>query len=391
VTFTPVGKIDYRALPAAPTTRSDLEQDWIAPRTPVEEMLARIWSKVLGVKRVGIDDNFFDLGGHSLLAVKLCARMEKVFGVRLPLTVLFEAATIRDLSVIVQSRQPTHQWSSLAPIRVTGSRPPFYCIHGGDGHILKFRPLAELLGADQPVFGLQSRAIEGRVFPLSSVEEIATAYLEEIRAFQPEGPYYLGGYSFGGLVAFEIARQLRLQDQQVALLALFDTLYPGSESDAATVLGGVLQRCSRKIRRAVARRIYSMCLRLGRSAPSFVRHFFVRDTHRRAAVDFQPQTYPGQITYFAAEDINAIERIQQWREHAAEGVAIRRVRGLHSDMFSSDSAEVLIRELRDCLDDAQADQAFTLSNVVPFPSAENALDEDSRRFPEVRSTGRKAA
>jgi aspartate racemase len=389
--ITAVGKIDHRALPAAPSAGRDRQQDWIAPRTPGEEMLARIWAGVLGVDRVGIDDNFFDLGGHSLLAVKLCARVEKVFGVRLPLTILFEAATIRHLAPLVQSHGHVHQWSSLVPIRAAGSRPPFYCIHGGDGHILKFRPLAELLGPEQPVFGLQSRAIEGREFPLRSVEQIAASYLHDIRVFQPEGPYYLGGYSLGGLIAFEMARQMRMENQQVPLLAFFDTLYPQSESDTATILGGTLQKWSRRIRREAAERIYSNCLRLGRPAPRLVRDFCIRDTHRRAAVAFQPKTYPGQITYFAAEDVNAEIRIQQWREHAAEGVEVRRIRGLHSDLFTSDGTGDLIRELRTCLDCAQSDRVFTNTDICPSPSTANARADGPVESSEFRTSERKAA
>ena len=386
-----VGKIDQRALPAAPTVRCDRQEDWTAPRTPVEEMLASIWAKVLGVGQVGIDDNFFNLGGHSLLAVKLCARIEKVFGVRLPLTVLFEAPTIRGLADLVQHQHQTPGLSSLVPIRASGSRPPFYCIHGGDGYILKFHALVEHLGTDQPVFVLQPRAIEGREMPLKTVEEIAAAYLAEVQAFQPEGPYYLGGYSFGGLIAFEMARQMRLQQQQVPLLALFDTLYPPSESDTAIILGGSCQKWSRTIRRTIAEQIYSAYLRLGCTVPGLVRHFYIRDTHRQAAVAYQPQMYPGQVTYFAAEDIQAETRIRLWRQHAADGIDVRQISGLHSDIFTSDGTGEFVQQLRNCLESAQAEEVNANVDVVFHPSFSVTQDDTPDESSMNQQNERKAA
>jgi thioesterase domain-containing protein/acyl carrier protein len=184
--------------------------------------LSRIWQDLLGVKSIGLDQNYFDLGGDSPLAVQLFAQIEKVFKVKLPIATLFEAPTIEELARILREAS-TPKWSPLVAVQPEGSRPPFFCVHGAGGNVLIYRDLSQQLGSDQPFYGLQSPGVDGSRPPLTRIEEMAALYVKEIRTMQPHGPYFLGGYCMGGAIAYEMAQQLRAQGAQVALLALFDT------------------------------------------------------------------------------------------------------------------------------------------------------------------------
>jgi thioesterase domain-containing protein/acyl carrier protein len=192
--------------------------DDMAPR------LAVIWQELLSVEVVSADQNFFDLGGDSSLAVRMFAEIESTFGVKLPLATLYEAPTIEELARIIQGEVSAPRWSPLVSIQTSGSRPPLFCVHGAGGTVLMYRELSRHLGDDQPFYGLQSQGLDGSCPPLTNVEEMAAAYVREIRKVQPLGPYFIAGYCMGGTVAFEIAQQLHEEGETVALLALFDTM-----------------------------------------------------------------------------------------------------------------------------------------------------------------------
>ena len=193
----------------------------------LEAELAGIWRKVLGIPAVGVHDDFFDLGGNSLLAVLLAARIEKRCGVAVTPAVLFEAPTVSRLAAWIRERGAALSWSPLVAIQPNGDRPPFFCVHGAGGHVVGYADLARRLGPDQPVYGLQAIGLDGRQVPETDLQAMAARYVTEIRSLQPRGPYYLGGLSFGGVVAFEMARALDAQGERVGLLALFDTTRPG--------------------------------------------------------------------------------------------------------------------------------------------------------------------
>ncbi|WP_293097886.1 thioesterase domain-containing protein [Moorena sp. SIOASIH] len=179
---------------------------------------------------MGVRDNFFDLGGHSLLAVRLMAEIEKQFGKNLSLAALFQGATLEQLGILLRQKTDTHSWSGLVAIQPQGSQPPFFCMPGSGGNVVYFHQLARHLGNDQPFYALQPPSLDGVSEPFSSVEEVAAYYLQAIQTLQPSGPYFLGGHSFGVLVAFEMAQQLQQKGETVALLALFDlpARLPGS-------------------------------------------------------------------------------------------------------------------------------------------------------------------
>jgi len=186
-------------------------------------LLTGIWRELLGYGEIGIRDNFFDLGGSSLTALVLFARIEKKFGKKLPISTLYEAPTIETLAGVLCKDDREIEWSSLVAIQPSGTKPPLFLVHGAGGNILIYRDLARRLGPDQPVYGLQSRGLDGRQGVLESIEEMAAHYLQEILALRKDGPYLLGGYCLGGSIALEMAQQLHRRGRDVAFLAFMET------------------------------------------------------------------------------------------------------------------------------------------------------------------------
>ena len=217
------GKIDRKVLPA-PERSGATEVGRVQPRNETEQRLASIFADTVGAEVVGVNESFFDLGGHSLLGVKLMARIEREFGKRLPLASLFSAPTVGDLAPHLMT--PSHAdvaWSALVPINVVAGKPALFLVHGAGGNVLLYRELARVLAPDVSTYGFQSLGLDRRSRPLDSVEEMAAHYLRELREFQPNGPYHLGGYCMGGVVAYEMARILREQGVEVGTVAMLDS------------------------------------------------------------------------------------------------------------------------------------------------------------------------
>lgn len=224
--LTASGKVDRYVLTALNTpTNHSIDKAFIAPRTPTESSLAEIWAEVLNIERVGIYDNFFDLGGDSLLTVHLMKQIYKHFERELPLSSLFLNPTIESLATSLSSQTDSLPWSPLVPIQPAGSSPAFFCVHPIFGVVFPYYELAQNLGKNQPFYGLQPIGLDGKT-PLTRIEDMAAHYIEALRSVQPKGPYFLGGWSFGGWVAFEMAQQLQKSGEEVALLAVLDTLAP---------------------------------------------------------------------------------------------------------------------------------------------------------------------
>jgi len=187
-------------------------------------LLTAIWEDMLRIQPITPDQNYFDLGGDSILAVQMFTRIEQEFKVKLPLATLFDAPTIQELARVLQEENSSQGWSPLVGIKTSGTRPPFFCMHGAGGNVLIYRELSRHLGADQPFYGLQAQGLDGASPPLARIEDMAALYVRHIRKFQPHGPYFLGGYCMGGTIAYEVAQQLQTSGEKVALLALFDTM-----------------------------------------------------------------------------------------------------------------------------------------------------------------------
>ena len=223
--------------------RPDLDSDYLPPSDDIERTLVGFWEELLGVDQVGIQDSFFDLGGHSLIAVRLFAMVKRTFDVDFPISVLFEAPTIEACARLLRDVvQPPAQSNSADPTETKpkrdtqryrhlvamhpgegGPHTPFFLVAGMFGNVLNLRHLAHLLGSDHPFYGLQAKGLYGGEAPHETFEEMAEAYLSEMRSVQPHGPYLLGGFSGGGYSALEMAQRLEAAGEEVALLVMLDT------------------------------------------------------------------------------------------------------------------------------------------------------------------------
>lgn len=220
-------KIDVRALPAPETSSHAGRAARIAPRNGMELQLTALWQQVLGVQEIGIHDNFFDLGGHSFKAAQLFFQLEAVFGRQLPLATLFQAPTVADLAAVLTQANWRPPWQSLVAIQAEGKSTPLFMVPGVGGNVLVFAKLAKLLGADQPIYGLQARGLDGKEAPFTSVPEMATHYVQAMKQVHPQGPFLIAGVCTGGLIAYEMARQLRAEKTETTIFML-DTWHPDS-------------------------------------------------------------------------------------------------------------------------------------------------------------------
>jgi amino acid adenylation domain-containing protein len=237
------GKLDRRALPAPEAARE--EGSFVAPRDALELRLAGVWEELLGVRPVGVRDDFFALGGHSLLALRLVAAAERLTGRRVPMATLLAAPTVEALASALRGEAAAAVAGPLVPIQASGGARPLFLVHAAGGGVVGYAALGRHLGARQPLYGLQARGVEGEEPPRERIEEMAADYLAQLRTVQAEGPYRLGGWSMGGLVAFEMARQLEAAGDQVELLALVDPTPPSDgegappgEADDLALLAG---------------------------------------------------------------------------------------------------------------------------------------------------------
>ncbi len=388
--LTPNGKVDRKALPEPSRERSD-DREFVAPRTDMERRLAEIWERELGIAKIGVTDDFFDLGVTSVVAATLFAAIEHELGDQLPLGAIFRAPTIEALAKLLERAEGGSRWTSLIPIQPEGSKPPIFCIHGGAGTILHLAPLARRLGPDQPFYGLQSRGLYGGSTPLHSVEEMADYYLSEMRQVCPKGPWYLAGYCFGTIVAFELAQKLTAAGEDVRLVAMFNGPSPSwikrwnwygnqpsfrarNPRPAAPVETKVQRRQSRikniliRLKRAIRdpRRFISglvwelrgpmtrVALALGRPVPENRREEFFMDVHAKAERRYEPTQYAGELLVFYGEDLYEDPSLG-WEGLAARGVRTFGVPGQHDNNrqammepavgFVADRLEEYLREV----------------------------------------------
>ena len=222
--LTPNGKIDRKALPSPLEMDPQQAKTYLEPKTDMEKKLAKIWSDILKIERIGTDENFFEIGGHSMIAVTLMVKIEKELGIRLPLAILFDHSNIHDMAQLLDKKIEPISWGSLVPIRSQGSKKPLYLVHGAGLNLLLYTTIVAHLDPDQPVFGLQAKGLDGVDEPLYTIEGIATYYNSEILAVDKSGSYALAGFSMGGQLAYEMARQLVEAGKTVSFLGVFDTV-----------------------------------------------------------------------------------------------------------------------------------------------------------------------
>jgi thioesterase domain-containing protein len=386
-TLTPNGKIDRRALPEPDRSGLVNRSEFASPQTPTEERLARLWGEVLGLEHVGRYDNFFELGGHSLLATRLITRIRDTFQVDLSLRRLFETPTIAavanfiddprgqtgnaraDLSVgknvaANTSPIPPHL-ITLQPEGAKGVRPLFL-IHPLAGLVFPYYELALHLGPDQPVYGLQSIGIAGEASPLNQIEAMAGHYLTAIRQVQPEGPYQLAGWSFGGKVALEMAQQLQKGGESVALLAIIDarlystrvaTFWHGSRVFLTSMLPHLRPYLSDYLS------LQSTHPEQAEQQPTpkfktgeFKRLLQIFQANVGADSRYRPQRYPGRVTLFRTAT-RSQDSTWGWGDIAADGVELHQIPGHHMNVLRPPQVQILAEKLSACL--AQPDEVIT--------------------------------
>ncbi|MEH2064608.1 MAG: amino acid adenylation domain-containing protein [Nostoc sp.] len=387
------GQVDRKALPALNLTNSKIEKIFATAENPLQLQLTKIWENVLGVHPIAIKDNFFDLGGHSLLAVRLFSEIEKIAGKNLALSILLQAPTIEQLANILEREKsskssvaatPTADiksetsipWSSLVPIQPNGSKPPFFCVHGLGGEVLRFRELAVHLGSDQPFYGLQPKGLDGKQLPYTRIDKMAAYYIQQIQTIQPHEPYLLGGYSSGGIIAYEMARQLAIQGKKVALLVLFDT-YGSRNIESAPLqkptsrnwksllaiasnyvikqVKGNTERLKYQIKEILWRIVFHFHLILGRPLPYSNRKYMVEESTRQALRKYVLQVYSGKATVFRTEDglvIGQREADTQmgWGKLALGGVDIYDIFGIHNSVFKEPHVRFVSEKMKACID-----------------------------------------
>jgi len=316
--LTYAGKVDRKALPLPDWKRPQSSAKYLPPRTPDEETMTTLWQKVFGLEQIGIHDDFFELGGDSLLASSLFVEIERTFQKRFPLSVLLKSRTVEALTATVRGQNAT-DLDRLVVLRSEGKNPPLFLIPGGGSDTITLIELAERLRSDQPVYGLEDSFIglPNSIYA-NGIQRAAREFIDAIRLVQPGGPYYLGGHSFGGLVAFEMAQQLRNMGEEVGLLAILDTPPPvrvikkGRVADRLQLhLNRIVGPSPREVGDYFAARFKKRLSRLGKSRwfqrlynIKWVENSLWYDSRRYVQVarsEYAPQAYEGDaIVYRAA-------------------------------------------------------------------------------------------
>ena len=347
------------------------------PGTPTENALTKIWESLLDVQSIDLDDYFFDLGGNSLIAVRLFADIERSFGIRLPLSTLFQSPTIRTLAAEIDRPVKADAWSTLVPIHSRGTLPPFFCVHAVGANVLNYRLLAQHMGDEQPFYGFQAQGLDGSKPALNTVEEMAAQYVREVRGIQPHGPYFLGGGSTGGTVAFEMAQQLTAQGEGVDLLALLDTalkphqmpmrLQPKSplhqrlrilDTQLASLFELPLKDQFRFLAGTVLKKVSAILrkrsgLGEGRSTDSSSELIAGLRATILAAIDsYQPQPYTGALAVFLTEEVQSRTRLDprlMWFEYAKGGMEVCIIPGSHVNFLDEPHVITVAKQLRSAI------------------------------------------
>lgn len=329
------GKIDYAALPKPNGARPTLEKAFLAPQTGLEIKLASIWQQILGVEKVGVGDNFFELGGHSLLAVRLQAHLEKTFETNLPLTAIFHYPTIKELAGRLEEHPPVSPPSSLVALKPGGSKPPFFCVPGNLGNVhTDLGRLAQYFDPDRPFYGLQDNADNP-----TKIEALATHFLDEIRGVYPQGPYFLGGICAGGVVAFEMARQLRIRNQDVPLVALIEPSHLSMVGINAYLEFGyfIFERVIHRL----GHHLFSLFQQSRGEQDAYVRLKGKLVANAWAIIRYKPGMYQGRLTLFLAQDTleHPIRNtVTKWRSLVSEGVEVTLIPGTHDSVTGTTAA-----------------------------------------------------
>jgi len=390
------GKLDRSRLPLPDNKRPDMGHPYVPSHTDVQQSLVQIWEDILDVRPIGIHDDFFELGGHSLLASRLFVEIEKAFGKQLPITTLFYARNVEQLARIIQHEEWSAPWSLLFPIQSSGSKPPFFWVYGETSDVL----LPRYLGPDQPLYGLMHEARAGNRVRYTKLNDIAANHLKDIQTVQPQGPYFLGGFCFGGMVAFEMAQQLQKQGQEVALLFLVDLATVNSWRSRFEKTVSFRHKFSRHSRNLasigvrekvkyvqvkVEDRIRGIILRgknlaltvarnayfaTGRVLPPLLRLHYLNSVDHWAMRHYEPEMYPGDLILYKSEQRSYDPA---WVAKFITGkLHLRELPCGHSDLLKEPDIALWAEELKACLEQAQSTQGKPC-----FPRSVSKAKEES--------------
>ena len=379
------GKIDRKKLPAPTRENSAMETAFAPPTDELERRLVAIWESVLKIRPIGIQDNIFELGVDSLRAAELFARVEKSMGRHLPPAPLFQAPTVASLAALLRQNEPKQKWTSLVSIQPEGSRAPLFCVHGAAGTVFGFRDLARRLAPNRPVYGLQARGLYGRDLPNTTVEAMASHYLNEIRTLQPHGPYLLGGWCFGGLVAFEMAQQLHRDGEAVQLLALFNAPSSAEYNAVRPARPGknrpsLLRRMRQSLRARVnaatgplkswfRQHVYRFYVERRRPLPESMRRRYFFRVHDLAEREYVLKEYPGSALVFRDQD-NYPDPYLGWKRFVKGVIEVHEIgvrENRHRALMEEPAAAVVAEKLEAFLSEtgkAEPEQQTTPSNGV---------------------------
>jgi amino acid adenylation domain-containing protein len=345
------GKLDRAALPAPDYAGPAADRADRLPRDIVERHLLGIWESMFARSDITVDQDFFAIGGHSLLAVRLVDAIARTFGTRLPLdTFWFRGGTIRDIAAVLRESGGA-QWPLRVAIKPAGDRPALFCVHTIGGNLFHYFDLARALAPGQPVFGLNALGVDGRAAARCRVGDIAADCIAAMREVQPHGPYRLAGFSSGGMVAFEMAQQLRATGETVAVLALLDTYAPGVHLRAQG--GGLFERLGCRLRPYMNRQrlMHALLNLIGRTP----RRGFpdAASAHWWAHWGYRPKRYPGRVDLYIAEESRreASRPCLGWSD-VVPALDIHPVAGSHGLMVKQPVVQDLARQLQLRLDEA---------------------------------------
>ena len=357
--LSPNGKVDVHALLRMDSSVMETKANYVPPRDSMELRLTWIWEKLLNFHPIGVTNNFFAIGGDSLSAIDLMLIIEKEFHCRLPITALIQAPTISALADLLRGNEKSVSLGSLVPIRVTGSRPPLFCIHA-DGSVFIYRRFAEYLDPTIPIYGLQAHGLANpNDQPYNHVDQMAAHYIHEIRSVQPQGPYHLCAFSAGGLIIFEMARQLHAAGEEVAFLGLLDSYGPAYPEELSTKhladyklsvhlntlrlhgVQGQLKYLSRRLQRRLslilAELFANSLMKLRLPLPRKIRYEYVARVVDRAARLYPGgRAYPGEaILFHASSQPEGIrpDRTLGWAELITGDLKIIDVIGTHNSIM----------------------------------------------------------
>lgn len=385
IPLTSNGKVDKKALLmyACPTIEFSF---YAAPRTNVEKLLTDIWIEFLGVKKIGIYDNFFELGGHSLIAVKVMTKIERITGKRLQLASLFENPTIEKLARLLDLDGRSITWDSLVPIKPQGDKMPLYIVHGAGLNVLLFNAVAMGLSPRQPVYGLQAKGLNGIDEPFTKIEDMAAHYISAIMQQNPTGPYALAGFSFGGVIAFEMVRQFKALGKEVKMLAVFDTyvynctyydplplkifkktrFYFNSALHFFKFSNGFKNTIAEKatlLKRRLISNYWSLRYGKDQNQPGFFGYAYKIDKCNQEALNryqFKPlniavEVFKAETRTFYVDD----KENMGWKPYALNGVNIHDLPGEHNTIFKAPNDKIFAEVLQKCLDKAANNDAKT--------------------------------